>query len=62
LRDETLAAHAGCEVDPPTKAAAVTIYQTVAYAFDSVEHGQLCLISRSRVTVSSRHPTQYPPI
>ena len=39
MRNETLEAHAGCEVNPPTKAAAVTIYQTVAYAFDSAEHG-----------------------
>src|SRR6202048_573277 len=39
MRDETLAVHAGYEVDPTTKAVAVPIYQTVAYAFDSAEHG-----------------------
>jgi O-acetylhomoserine (thiol)-lyase len=39
LRNETIAIHAGYEVDPTTKAVAVPIYQTVAYAFDSAEHG-----------------------
>jgi O-acetylhomoserine (thiol)-lyase len=39
LRNETIALHAGYEVDPATKAVAVPIYQTVAYAFDSAEHG-----------------------
>ena len=36
---ETLAVHAGYSPDPTTKAAAVPIYQTVAYAFDSAQHG-----------------------
>jgi O-acetylhomoserine (thiol)-lyase len=39
MRSETIAIHAGYEVDPTTKAVAVPIYQTVAYAFDSAEHG-----------------------
>jgi O-acetylhomoserine (thiol)-lyase len=39
MRDETIAVHGGYEVDPTTKAVAVPIYQTVAYAFDSAEHG-----------------------
>jgi O-acetylhomoserine (thiol)-lyase len=39
LHDETIAVHAGFEVDPATRAVAVPIYQTVAYAFDSAEHG-----------------------
>ena len=39
MRDETVAIHAGYEPDPTTKAVAVPIYQTVAYAFDSAEHG-----------------------
>jgi O-acetylhomoserine (thiol)-lyase len=39
MRSETVAIHAGYEVDPTTKAVAVPIYQTVAYAFDSAEHG-----------------------
>jgi O-acetylhomoserine (thiol)-lyase len=39
MKIETIATHAGYEVDPTTKAVAVPIYQTVAYAFDSAEHG-----------------------
>ncbi|MBV9247748.1 MAG: O-acetylhomoserine aminocarboxypropyltransferase/cysteine synthase [Acetobacteraceae bacterium] len=39
MRCETLAVHAGYEIDPTTKAVAVPIYQTVAYAFDSAAHG-----------------------
>ena len=39
MRDETVAVHGGYEVDPTTKAVAVPIYQTVAYAFDSADHG-----------------------
>jgi O-acetylhomoserine (thiol)-lyase len=36
---ETLAIHAGYKPDPTTKSVAVPIYQTVAYAFDSAQHG-----------------------
>jgi O-acetylhomoserine (thiol)-lyase len=39
MRSETIAIHAGYEIDPTTKAVAVPIYQTVAYGFDSAEHG-----------------------
>src|SRR6202521_4417619 len=39
MKPETIAIHSGYEVDPTTKAVAVPIYQTVAYAFDSAEHG-----------------------
>jgi O-acetylhomoserine (thiol)-lyase len=39
MRSETIDIHGGYEVDPTTKAVAVPIYQTVAYAFDSAEHG-----------------------
>src|SRR3989454_12849486 len=39
MRSETIAIHSGYEVDPTTKAVAVPIYQTVAYAFDSADHG-----------------------
>src|SRR2546428_12907010 len=39
MRRETIAIHGGYDVDPTTKAAAVPIYQTVAYAFDSADHG-----------------------
>ncbi|MGO9340062.1 MAG: O-acetylhomoserine aminocarboxypropyltransferase/cysteine synthase family protein [Terracidiphilus sp.] len=38
MRPETIAIHSGYEADPTTKAVAVPIYQTVAYAFDSAEH------------------------
>src|SRR5277367_4957156 len=38
MKRETIAIHSGYEVDPTTKAVAVPIYQTVAYAFDSAEH------------------------
>ncbi|AKJ31274.1 O-acetylhomoserine aminocarboxypropyltransferase/cysteine synthase family protein [Caldimonas brevitalea] len=36
---ETLSVHAGYEPDPTTKAVTPPIYQTVAYAFDSAQHG-----------------------
>jgi O-acetylhomoserine (thiol)-lyase len=39
MKPETIAIHSGYEVDPTTKAVAVPIYQTVAYAFDSADHG-----------------------
>src|SRR5213595_4040788 len=39
MRDETIAIHTGYDVEPTTKAVAVPIYQTVAYAFDSADHG-----------------------
>ncbi|KAF1690776.1 O-acetylhomoserine aminocarboxypropyltransferase/cysteine synthase family protein [Pseudoxanthomonas taiwanensis] len=38
-KPETLAVHAGYRPDPTTKAVAVPIYQTVAYAFDNTQHG-----------------------
>ena len=38
MKPETIAIHSGYEVDPTTKAVAVPIYQTVAYAFDSADH------------------------
>jgi O-acetylhomoserine (thiol)-lyase len=39
MRSETIALHAGYVPDPSTKATAVPIYQTVAYAFDNADHG-----------------------
>ncbi len=36
---ETIAVHGGYTPDPTTRAAAVPIYQTVAYAFDNTQHG-----------------------
>jgi O-acetylhomoserine (thiol)-lyase len=43
MKPETLAVHAGYSPDPVTKSAAVPLYQTVAYAFDSAQHGPTCL-------------------
>src|SRR5258708_22631222 len=39
MKRETIAIHIGYEGDPVTKAVAVPIYQTVAFEFDSAEHG-----------------------
>ena len=39
MRSETIAIHGGYASDPTTKAVAVPIYQTVAYEFDSADHG-----------------------
>src|SRR5579883_1135703 len=39
MKPETIAIHGGYSSDPTTKAAAVPIYQTAAYTFDSAEHG-----------------------
>jgi len=39
MKDQTLAIHAGFKSDPTTKAVAVPIYQTVAFEFDSAQHG-----------------------
>ncbi len=39
MRRETIAIHGGYETDPTTKAVAVPIYQTVAYEFESADHG-----------------------
>jgi len=39
MKRETLAVHGGYESDPTTKAVAVPIYQTVAYEFESADHG-----------------------
>jgi len=39
MRSETIAIHGGYECDPTTRSVAVPIYQTVAYEFDSADHG-----------------------
>jgi len=39
MKRETIAIHTGYDGDPTTKAVAVPIYQTVAFEFDSAEHG-----------------------
>lgn len=39
MHNETIALHAGFDMDPTTRSVAVPIYQTVAYGFDNAEHG-----------------------
>src|ERR1700756_570384 len=39
MRDETISIHAGYETEPTTKSVTVPIYQTVAFEFDSADHG-----------------------
>ena len=39
MKRETIALHHGYKPDPTTKSVAVPIYQTVAYEFDSAQHG-----------------------
>ena len=39
MRDETKLIHSGYTTDPTTHAVATPIYQTVAYEFDSAQHG-----------------------
>ena len=39
MRSDTIAVHGGYETEPTTRAVAVPIYQTVAYEFDSADHG-----------------------
>src|SRR5436190_11019817 len=39
MRRETIAVQGGYVVDPTTKSAAVPIYQTASYEFDSADHG-----------------------
>ena len=39
MRDETKLIHSGYETDPTTRAVATPIYQTVAYEFESAQHG-----------------------
>ena len=39
MKDQTLAIHAGFKFDAETKSVSVPIYQTVAYEFESAQHG-----------------------
>jgi O-acetylhomoserine (thiol)-lyase len=39
MKPESIAIHGGYDGDPTTRACAVPIYQTVAYEFDSADHG-----------------------
>jgi len=39
MKDQTIAIHGGYETDPTTRAVTAPIYQTVAYEFESAQHG-----------------------
>ena len=39
MKDQTIAIHGGYEIDPTTRSVATPIYQTVAYEFESAQHG-----------------------
>jgi O-acetylhomoserine (thiol)-lyase len=39
MKSNTIAVHGGYETEPTTRAVAVPIYQTVAYEFESADHG-----------------------
>jgi O-acetylhomoserine (thiol)-lyase len=39
MKSDTIAVHGGYETERTTRAVAVPIYQTVAYEFDSADHG-----------------------
>ena len=39
MKDDTKVIHSGYETDPTTRSVATPIYQTVAYEFDSAQHG-----------------------
>src|ERR1700691_5084645 len=54
MRRETIAIHAGYDGDPTTKAVAVPIYQTVAFEFDSAEHGAALFNNQVEGNIYSR--------
>ena len=60
MKLETLAIHAGYSPDPTTKSVAVPIYQTVAYAFDSAQHGADLFDLKEKGNIYTRimNPTQ----
>ena len=43
MRIETLAVHAGYQSEPTTRSAAVPLYQTTSYTFDSASTVPICL-------------------
>src|SRR6202167_1369588 len=54
MKPETIALHAGYDGDPTTKAVAVPIYQTVAFEFDSAEHGAALFNNQVEGNIYSR--------
>lgn len=59
-RLETIAVHGGYQPDPTTRAVAVPIYQTVAFAFDDTQHGADLFDLKVEGNIYSRimNPTQ----
>ncbi len=59
-RLETIAVHGGYSPDPTTRAVAVPIYQTVAFAFDDTQHGADLFDLKVQGNIYSRimNPTQ----
>ena len=59
-RFETKSVHAGCTPEPTAHAAAVPIYQKVAYSFDSAQHGADLLDLKVAGNIYTRimNPTQ----
>ena len=60
MKPETIAVHGGYSPDPTTKAVAVPIYQTVAYAFDDTQHGADLIDLKVQGNIYTRimNPTQ----
>ncbi len=59
-KPETIAVHGGYRPDPTTRAVAVPIYQTVAFAFDDTQHGADLFDLKVEGNIYSRimNPTQ----
>ena len=54
MKPETIAVQGGYEIDPITKAVAVPIYQTVAFAFDDADHGAALFNLETQGNIYSR--------
>jgi cystathionine beta-lyase/cystathionine gamma-synthase len=52
MKSDTVAVHGGYETEPTTRAVAVPIYQTVAYEFESADHGA-ALFNRPRAIATA---------
>ncbi len=61
MRTKPLRFTAGYDPDPTTKSVAVPIYQTVAYAFDSADHGRgVCSTSKPKAIATAGSPIRPP--
>ena len=61
MKSDTVAIHGGYETEPTTKAVAVPIYQTVAYEFDSADHGAALFNLEARATATAASAIRPPP-